>query len=111
MSSPLLSIPNLRMSAAGACAHFTLTRKGRQNPQARVLGILFLSTKGSGTGIVARRGTDYFEHLRRQVEHSNRKEADSMNINILEKATRMVLKGENVDSRPMLKNGIITPAE
>src|SRR5438477_9815182 len=111
MSSPFLSIPNLRMSAAGACAHFTLTRKGRQNPQARVLGILFLSTEGSGIGIIARKGTGYFGHLRRQVQHTKRKEADSMNINILEKAARMVLKGENVDSRPMLKNGVITPAE
>jgi hypothetical protein len=72
---------------------------------------LFLSSKGAGTGIIARKGTDYFGHLRRQVEHTKRKEADSMNINILEKATRMVLKGENVDSRPMLKNGVITPAE
>ena len=34
-----------------------------------------------------------------------------MNINILEKATRMMLKGEAVESESMLKNGTITPAE
>ena len=34
-----------------------------------------------------------------------------MNINILEKVTRMALKGENIESRSMLKNGVITPAE
>lgn len=34
-----------------------------------------------------------------------------MNISILEKATRMALKGGNVESEAMLKNGVITPAE
>ena len=34
-----------------------------------------------------------------------------MNINILEKATRMALKGGYVESESMLKNGVITPAE
>ena len=34
-----------------------------------------------------------------------------MNINILEKVTRTALKGQNVESRSMLNNGVITPAE
>lgn len=34
-----------------------------------------------------------------------------MNINILEKVTRKALKGSNVESNSMLKDGVITPAE
>ena len=34
-----------------------------------------------------------------------------MNINLLEKMTRKVLKGETIESRSILDTGIITPAE
>ncbi len=34
-----------------------------------------------------------------------------MNIEILEKLTRKALRGESVESKSILKNGVITPAE
>ena len=34
-----------------------------------------------------------------------------MNINVLEKVVRKALTGETVESKAMLKSGIITPAE